>query len=92
MILKYRTIKTKKILIGFILNIMNISILIMSNIKSKLSIVWSMRKWSLKYIDWRLTTAYPEGWLFILKHPIVFIQDIYKYLVWCQKFDRDNDA
>ena len=50
-----------------------------------------MRKWSFKYIDWRLTTAYPNGWKDAIKHPIIFIQDLWKYLNWCQKIDKDID-
>ena len=48
-----------------------------------------MRKWSLKYIDWRLTTAYPEGWKYALKHTIIFSKDLWKYLAWCQMIDND---
>ena len=48
-----------------------------------------MRKWSLKYIDWRLTTAYPTGWKYALKHPIIFVKDLWKYLNWCQMIDDD---
>ena len=47
-----------------------------------------MRKWSCKYIDWRLTTAYPNGWRFVLRHPIIFVKDIWKYLNWCQMMDK----
>ena len=59
--------------------------------KTKIQILWSMRKWSFKYIDWRLTTAYPNGWKDAIKHPIIFIQDLWKYLNWCQKIDKDID-
>ena len=44
--------------------------------KTKISIIWSMRKWTFKYIKWRLTTAYPNGWKFIILHPFIFIKDI----------------
>tara|TARA_Y100001970_G_C14254363_1_gene874126 strand:+ start:4041 stop:4232 length:192 start_codon:yes stop_codon:yes gene_type:complete len=58
-----------------------------NNIKSKLKIIWSMRHWSIKYIDWRLTTAYPDGWKYAIKNPFEFIKDIWKYLNWCHKMD-----
>ena len=48
-----------------------------------------MRKWSIKYIDWRLTTAYPGGWKYALIHPITFIKDLWNYLDWCQKIDKE---
>ena len=48
-----------------------------------------MRKWSFKYVNWRLTTAYPDGWRYALKHPLELIKDIYKYLVWCQEIDKN---
>ena len=58
-------------------------------IKSKFYILLSMRKWPIKYIDWRLTTAYPKGWKFALLHPIILIKDLWKYLEWCQMIDKD---
>ena len=48
-----------------------------------------MRKWSLKYINWRLITAYPRGWKYAIKHPVEFIKDLWKYLIWCQNIDQD---
>ena len=48
-----------------------------------------MRKWSFKYVNWRLTTAYPVGWKYALFHPIELVRDIYKYLLWCQEIDKD---
>ncbi len=48
-----------------------------------------MRKWSLKYINWRLTTAYPAGWRYAIFHPIELVTDFWRYLGWCQKIDRD---
>ena len=59
--------------------------------KSKIKILWSMRKWPIGYVMWRLTTAYPEGWKYALKHPIKLIADINRYLTWCQKMDSLND-
>tara|TARA_Y100000748_G_C15109704_1_gene337808 strand:+ start:284 stop:433 length:150 start_codon:yes stop_codon:yes gene_type:complete len=47
-----------------------------------------MKSWSIKYIDWRLTTAYPNGWRDAIKHPFEFIKDLWKYLNWCHKMDQ----
>ena len=55
---------------------------------SKIKIACSMRKWSFKYIDWRLTTAYPGGWKYAINHPFELARDIYKYLAWCQEIDK----
>ena len=60
-----------------------------NKITSKLQIMWSMRNWSIEYIDWRLTTAYPGGWKYAIKHPFELLNDIWKYLIWCQKIDKD---
>ena len=60
----------------------------MIEVQSKIKIACSMRKWSFKYIDWRLTTAYPGGWKYAVRHPVELIKDLYKYLVWCQKIDK----
>ena len=49
-----------------------------------------MRKWTIKYIDWRLTTAYPTGWRYALRHPIIFVKDVWNYLNWCQMMDDTN--
>ncbi len=57
--------------------------------KSKLKIIWSMRKWSYDYINWRLVTAYPGGMKYAIKHPIELIKDLWNYLSWCQKVDQD---
>ncbi len=57
--------------------------------KNKIQILWSMRNWPFKYIEWRLITAYPNGWKFIFWHPILFIKDLWKYLNWCQMIDKD---
>jgi hypothetical protein len=59
------------------------------NSKSKFQIIWSMKNWSIKYIDWRLTTAYPGGWRYAIKHPVELGSDIWKYLEWCQEIDKD---
>ena len=53
--------------------------------------MWSMKKWSFKYVNWRLTTAYPDGWKYAIKHPFELINDMYKYLISCQKIDKDLD-
>ncbi len=57
--------------------------------KSKINVIWSMRKWPKDYIMWRLTTAYPNGWKFALLHPFVFIKDLWNFLSWCQMIDKD---
>ena len=57
--------------------------------KNKLQILWDMRKWSLSYINWRFYTAYPKGWKYAIIHPITFSYDLWKYLSWCQKIDKD---
>ena len=31
-----------------------------------------MSKWSFKYINWRLKTAYPEGWKYAIKHLCIY--------------------
>lgn len=59
------------------------------NNKSKIQILWSMRKWPINYINWRLTTAYPDGWKYAFKHPIIFFKDLWNYLNWCQMIDKD---
>ena len=58
-------------------------------IKSKFLVIWSMRKWSYKYVKWRFVTAYPNGWKYALMHPFIFINDFWKYLNWCQEIDFD---
>ena len=60
----------------------------MTKVQSKIKIVYSMRKWSFKYVAWRLTTAYPGGWRYAMRHPIELVKDTYKYLAWCQEIDR----
>ena len=57
--------------------------------KTKFEILWSMRKWPKSYIDWRLTTAYPNGWKYAIKHPIIFFNDLWKFFNWCQMIDKD---
>ena len=44
--------------------------------KSKIEVIWSMRKWPKEYIKWRLVTAYPNGWKFALSH-LSFLLRIY---------------
>ena len=48
-----------------------------------------MRKWPKDYVNWRLTTAYPNGWKYAIMHPITFFKDLWNYLNWCQMIDRD---
>lgn len=48
-----------------------------------------MRKWPKDYVNWRLTTAYPNGWKYAIMHPIIFFKDLWNYLNWCQMIDRD---
>jgi len=55
---------------------------------NKIRLIWSMRKFTFKYIDWRLTTAYPDGWKFVVFHPIVFLKDLNKFLIWCDELDN----
>jgi|TARA_B000000609_G_C24049471_1_gene280436 hypothetical protein len=50
-----------------------------------------MRKWSWAYINWRLTTAYPEGWRFIFLRPITFLKDLWNYLDWCYEIDNGKN-
>ena len=57
--------------------------------KSKFRIIWSMRKWSYDYLNWRLDTAYPNGMKYAIKHPIELLKDLWNYLSWCQKVDQD---
>ena len=48
-----------------------------------------MRKWMYwPYIEWRLLTAYPTGWKYAIRHPIIFIKYINGYLEWCINFDK----
>jgi len=55
----------------------------------KLRILLPMRKWlSWPYIEWRLITAYPTGWRYAIRHPIILIKDMNNYLKWCQMMDR----
>tara|TARA_Y100001968_G_C18965122_1_gene529623 strand:- start:78 stop:275 length:198 start_codon:yes stop_codon:yes gene_type:complete len=58
----------------------------------KVKLLLSMRRLSFKYIDWRLTTAYPEGWKFIFLHPIAFMKDLNKYLIWCDQLDKREEC
>lgn len=48
-----------------------------------------MSKWSFKYINWRLKTAYPEGWKYAIKHPVIFINDVWNYIKWCQNIENE---
>ncbi|MBI45272.1 MAG: hypothetical protein CMG66_03800 [Candidatus Marinimicrobia bacterium] len=57
--------------------------------KTKLQILWSMRKWSIKYINWRLITAYPDGLKYAIRHPLELCRDFWNYLIWCQEIDKD---
>ena len=57
--------------------------------KSKIRIIYSMSKWSFKYINWRLKTAYPEGWKYAIKHPMIFINDLWNYIKWCQNIENE---
>ena len=70
------------------MRILKMKIIRMIKVKKIFGIIWSMRKWSFKYVNWRLSTAYPEGWRYAIKHPIEAIKDICNYIVWCQKIDR----
>ena len=59
--------------------------------RNKIQILWSLRKWPLKYINWRLITAYPSGWKYVLKHPFIFIKDFWNYLEWNQMMENYNN-
>ena len=59
-------------------------------VKSKIYILFAMRKWPLNYILWRMDTAYPNGWKYIILNPLVFIKDLLKYLSWCQMIDENE--
>ena len=48
-----------------------------------------MRHWSFKYMNWRLTTAYPEGFLYAFKHPFKFFRDGCNFLEWCREIDNE---
>jgi len=48
-----------------------------------------MRKWSFKYVRWRVYTAYPEGFFYIIRHPFIFLKDSWSFLNWCQKVDEE---
>jgi len=50
--------------------------------------MWSRRKWSIKYINWRLITAYPGGFKYAIKHPVELLRDVWNYLTWCQEIDK----
>ena len=60
----------------------------MIKVYSKIRIILSIKNWSFKYIDWRLTTAYPRGWRYALMHPFELINDMRKYLTWCEEIDK----
>ena len=62
------------------------------NIFLKINIIISMRKFSFKYIDWRIKTAYPDGWMFVFKNPFIFMKDINKYLNWYLELDQWENA
>ena len=58
---------------------------------TKLSLILSMLKWLLypRYIDLRLYTMYGSRYyIYIARHPILFIQDINHYLDWCINMDK----
>ena len=56
----------------------------------KIKIIREMSKWmTLKYIDLRLYTMYGSSYkLYILKHPLIFIRDINRYINWCIEMDK----
>ncbi len=49
-----------------------------------------MTKWiTPKYIDLRLYTMYGSSYKsYILKHPLLFIRDINRYINWCIEMDK----
>ena len=63
-----------------------------NKIWAKLKIMREMMKWlrSWEYIEWRLLTAYPAGWKYAIRHPIIFIKDMNHYIEWCINFDEYN--
>ena len=56
----------------------------------KIKIIREMSKWTtLKYIDLRLYTMYGSCYKsYILKHPLLFIRDINRYINWCIEMDK----
>ena len=58
---------------------------------NKLKLIIRMLKYLLypRYIDLRLYTMYgSKYYIYILSHPISFIQDISHYLDWCIEIDK----
>jgi len=55
----------------------------------KIKVLKQMSKWTTpKYIDLRLYTMYGNSYKsYILKHPLIFIRDINRYINWCIKID-----
>ena len=48
-----------------------------------------MLRWPLPWIHLRLYTAYGSKYYFyIMKHPLLFIRDINRYLEWCISYDK----
>lgn len=58
-----------------------------SKIVKMIKILWKMKSWSSEYLSWRLETAYPGGWRYAIKHPFRTFNDIWNYLIWCEKMD-----
>ena len=56
----------------------------------KIKIIREMFKWTTpKYIDLRLYTMYGSHYKsYIIKHPLLFIRDINRYINWCIKLDK----
>ena len=61
------------------------------HIYTKLKVIYHMSKWLLSphYIHLRLSTMYGSRYyIYILRHPIRFVQDINSYLNWCITMDK----
>ncbi len=56
----------------------------------KIKVLKQMTKWiTPKYIDLRLYTMYGSSYKsYILKHPLLFIRDINRYINWCIEMDK----
>ena len=57
----------------------------------KLKLILELSKWLLypHYIHFRLSTMYGSlYYIYIARHPILFVQDINHYLNWCINMDK----
>jgi hypothetical protein len=57
----------------------------------KIKVILQMSKWLLypRYLHLRLYTMYGTQYLFyLIKHPLLFINDINRYIEWCIMIDE----